>query len=106
MARPKLADAYVVPSRSFSLPTTPGRRLDFRGGHAVLYDARDVPHVLRREDVIVEPDPRWLDWLPDWLHACGDPQRVRANIRLPKGTSLEWQDDRWQVVRPGWEPKG
>lgn len=84
MAAPTIANAYC-PGRTFAIATTPGRRLEFRGGYARVYDARDMVHVLRRSDVIVEVEARYVDWLPEWMRQAAPPQ---ADVRLPDGIEI------------------
>lgn len=66
-----IARAYIKGRPHLALPTTPGRMLYFRGGCAEVTDERDMPHVLRREDVHVDLEPEWLDFLPRWAAKCG-----------------------------------
>lgn len=73
---------------TFAFSTTPGRRVEVRGGHAPIFDHRDMVHVLRRPAAIVEPVVEFLDWLPEWLQQCGEHKPPCATVRLPEGYTL------------------
>lgn len=97
MGMPLIARAWSRPPRSFALPTTPGRRVEFHGGEAYVYSELDMPFLLRREDLVIEPDPRYLDWLPDWLSKCGERTPPLATLQLPEGYSV---GDDYTLLRP------
>ncbi len=83
-----LACAYHPTGAQWSIQTTPGRRLAFSGGVARITDARDMPYALRRDDLIIEVEPAYVDWVPDWLKACGEFFPAKAELRLPEGYSV------------------
>jgi hypothetical protein len=86
--RPVLATAYLMPARSRRVPTTTGREVVFYGGQAKLIDERDLPYVLRREDVTVDVPANRMDWLPGWLNACPEQYPPRARLTFPPGYTL------------------
>jgi hypothetical protein len=90
-----LADLYLIaPSagKSVSYWTIPGKRLDFRGGHAVLYDPRELPWVLQRADVNLVPRPRYAEFVGIWCRSLPEHLKVEAVITLP--------DSRWTMDGP------
>ena len=89
MPPPVLADVYI-PGKTAAIRTTPGRTVKMVGGRAEIREPRDMPHMLRREDATVEVARSHVDWLPDWLRACGDDIRncPKAKLILPDGFSL------------------
>lgn len=86
-----IADAYVIPTRSVSMPTTPGRTVRFMMGHAVIKDGRDLVALMRRPDVKLVMTPYSMSWVEEWLAQAGD--KVRAEILIP--------DD--QPAQPAWD---
>lgn len=78
----KLAEIYLDAPRNLNIPTTPGRQLWFNGGKAVVFDARDMPAVLRRDDLTIYPSERYADWWEQWLLSCGEHQPARAKIEV------------------------
>lgn len=99
MSRP-IASVYLPGGVSRQMTTRPGHFIRFQGGEAKVYDERDMPAVLRQADAIVSPVMEKLDWLPDWMRACGEHKPPVADIRLPEGYSVigEWPE--YRLVRP------
>ena len=73
--------------KSIVINTTPGRRVEFPGGMATIRDERDMVHLLRREDLIIEVG-EWIDFLPGWLNLCGWAAPPKAMLELPPGYSI------------------
>jgi hypothetical protein len=89
-----IALAFTRPNRSIALPTTPGRKLDFRGGCAHVFDERDLHTLFQRDDIILEFQQEWAERVPGWLNSLGELKTPKADIRLPEGMQLEgkWPD--------------
>ncbi len=83
------AQVTVIPSRSFAIPTTPGRKLVLRDGMANVYDERDFYHLLPREDLVIEISNRWVDFLPKWIETLDVRKSVQAKLVLPPGCELQ-----------------
>lgn len=92
MPQPLIADAYLQPSRSLVVHTTPGRTVDFRGGHARVIDHRDMPHLLAREDMRIVPTEWGCSWAADWLSHT---RELKAVVEWPEGWAVSHtnQDD-------------
>jgi hypothetical protein len=73
--------------------TIPGGKVGFRGGEALVYDARMVPWALRRADVVVTPCPRYLDQISAWCRRLPEDEKVKATIVLPEGYTLDGAPD-------------
>jgi hypothetical protein len=102
----KLAEALFSegnPNRS--IPTTPGRRVDFHAGRAILYDERDVVLLLRRHDVVLHFDPERVDWVPEWIARSGTFQEpdVKAAIQMPLGYELVEEEGKRYRIRHPWD---
>lgn len=82
MARPVLAKVYIEGGKSIAYPTYPGNFLYFRGGCADVIDDRSMPAALRMEGAIVEVEPNWVDWIPQWVSLCPEQTPVKAEIRV------------------------
>lgn len=87
MDQHKLGMALQRDHKSIVIDTTPGRKLQFPGGQAIIRDERDMVHLLRRPDLIIHIG-EWIDFLPRWLNACGWEKPARAELELPAGYSI------------------
>lgn len=67
-----IADVYLRPPRTEPRNTTPGRRLDFRGGHTQVWDERDMLFVLKMPDAVIKPVERFYSHIPIWIGQCGE----------------------------------
>lgn len=85
----QIADAYLVPARTVSLPGAPGTRLDFRAGRCTIHDPRLVPIVLRMPDVTVQFTERYASQAQDFIAQCGENYPARAKVALTNWVVLE-----------------
>src|SRR3982750_773992 len=93
-----LADVYLGGGRNVRLPTTPGRSIQFTGGHCVVVDNRDMPHVLQMEGAKVHPHPDAMPWAPEWL---AHTDWIKAEVNWPEGWTVEHTNrDEWKVSPP------
>jgi hypothetical protein len=76
-----LADAYVLPARNISMPSTPGRTVRFLQGHAVLKVDTDLMAMMRRNDVKIVFTPYSMSWLEGWMAEVGE--RLAAELLIP-----------------------
>lgn len=98
MLNPLIALAFTRPNRSIALPTTPGRKLDFRGGCAHVFDERDLHVLLQRDDIIIDFQQEWAERVPGYLNDLGELKTPRADIRLPDGQQLAGQWPDWHIA--------
>ncbi len=88
-----LADVYLDGGRNVRLPTTPGRSVQFSGGHCMIVDGRDMPHVLQMEGARVFPRPDAMPWAPEWL---ANTDWIKAEVHWPEGWAVEHANkDEW-----------
>lgn len=94
-----LAWVYA-PGQNISVTTTPGRKVHFRGGKATVHDRRDMVHLLRDPRLTIQVNERWVEWVPKWMHDCGELKTPQAQIVLPAGYRVEgaWPD--YHLVGP------
>lgn len=93
-----LADVYLEGGRNVRLPTTPGRSVQFTGGHAQIVDNLDMPHVLRMEGARVYPCPDAMPWAPEWLTHI---DRIVAEVHWPEGWEVAHDNKQeWACVGP------
>lgn len=78
----RLAECYLDRPRQLSLPSTPGSQVNFVGGHATVWYEKDLPCVLRRDDLTIYPSERYRDWYAQWIERCGEHQPARAKIEV------------------------
>lgn len=93
-----IADVYLPGGRNVRRNTTPGRSVQFSGGHCIIVDNRDMPHVLGMEDVRVFPRPDAMPWAPEWL---GNTDWIKAEVNWPEGWEVAHQNkEEWAVIPP------
>jgi hypothetical protein len=96
-----LADVYLDGGRNVRLPTTPGRSVQFSGGHAFIVDDRDMPHVLQMEGARVHPRPDAMAWAPQWL---AHTDWIRAEVQWPEGYTVRHANrDDWEYRPPAYD---
>lgn len=81
-----LADAYMPQGRNVRVPTSPGRFVQFFGGHATIVNHLDMPHVLQMDKAKVQPRPEAMAWAPDWLRHV---PVIKADVDWPEGWRVE-----------------
>lgn len=107
MDQQKLGMAIQRDHRSIVIETSPGHRVSFPGGQAIIRNELDMIHLLRREDLIIHID-EWIDFLPRWLNRCGWEHPAKAMLELPHGYTIKKEGDEFvlqTVRRPGRPPK-
>ena len=100
----KIADVYLRPPKSLVIPTYPGGRVEFHGGHAEIHDERNLLHILRRADAVIVPTNRYVDFFPKWIAQCGVFNPARATLELPDGITLS--EDGTAILRTPQLPVG
>lgn len=80
----------MVPARSVSVPTTPGRQVQFRQGLAIVNDTRDLSVLLRRADVKIEMSEYAMSWMDEVLRDAGE---VKAQVHWPEKPTVEAEAD-------------
>lgn len=93
-----IADAFLRGGQNAAITTYPGRRIDFRGGHARIVDERDMPALLRMSNIVLEVRPEKVEWLPGWMKACGEWNPPKADVRIPQGFTLGPAPD-YELIR-------
>lgn len=83
-----IANAFLDRGQSLVVPTTPGRTIQFIGGHAKILIESDLPPVLRMSNATVVVEPDQIDWVRGWLDKCGEFSPPQCVIELPEGVKL------------------
>jgi hypothetical protein len=100
-----IAEAYAVDGKTqFTIKTTPGRMISFRGAHATIWQGSDMKYILRTPGLVIEVHPEHVDWISGWMTDCGEP---KATVNLPKGYSFGPAPDyKLHCPQPGKTGKG
>lgn len=64
------------------VPTRPGVQVRMIGGAGKVYNARDMPALLRRQDISISLEDSQAFHLPQWVAECGEFDRPRAVVRI------------------------
>lgn len=103
MDQRRLGMAIQRNHQSLIIETGPGRKVGFPGGQAIIRDERDMPALLRRDDLIIHID-EWVDFLPKWLNQCLEREHgtkpPRAQLELPAGYKIGRDDTGYVLIRP------
>lgn len=63
----QIATVFLRPAESYSVITTPGRKLNFNNGRADILAQGDLEFVLGMPNAVIYPEPRFLDAVADTI---------------------------------------
>lgn len=97
------ADAYNIGSGApnFAVPSSPGRRVEFRQNHAHLATDADVVAVAVLPHVQIEPKADWAEQVQHAYASLGD--RATATLHMPRSTPSEDEPVVPPKVRANWK---
>lgn len=78
-----IAEVYIPDGVSKAVPTFPGQKLAFVGGHAVVTHQMHMPTVLAMPEARVQITKDWAEWLPVWVNQMpGLDDKVKATVEV------------------------
>lgn len=95
-----LADVYLRGAANGAnrrVMTTPGRSVQFFGGHAQIVNHADMPHMLEMDNALVNPKPDAMPWAPEWLARV---REIKAEVGWPEGWIVEFDNQSEYAVVP------
>ena len=93
-----IANVYLDNGASRRVLTTPGRAVQFFGGHARITDHRDMSHMLQMNGVLVQPTDEAMAWAGDWLK---NTREIKARVTWPDGWRVRFKNqDLFKIVPP------
>jgi hypothetical protein len=82
-----LANVYLPSGLNRRISTTPGRVVQFFGGHAKIVNHLDMPHMLQLENARVQPEADAMPWALEWLR---NTREIKAEVDWPDGWHVEF----------------
>ena len=104
MPSPIIANAYLIDGGNCfrAIPSSPGRRVEFRANTAAIRDERDLIACLRHPGVQVDVQEDYVGWIAEKMNACGTGvgKEPTGEVHLPKGFSITGEPGQYEVVEP------
>jgi hypothetical protein len=100
MPAPILASAFLIDGgNSFrAIPSSPGRRVEFRANLATIRDERDLIACLRHPGVQVDVEADYVGWIAEKMNACGTAQPPQGEVHLPEGFRVMGEPGQYAVL--------
>lgn len=91
----RIAEAILTPAQSYTVTTTPGRKLHFLNGRAEIFTPSDLEYVLGLPNATVRPEPRYREDVAGRIAARDEMHPAKAGIDtgglvLPAEQYADW----------------